>query len=133
MNCTAAPLKRTDPRTWFGRGTPLGRSMAMIQRNGRRVSMPPRCKQNPMCKPIVHRVGGCIPREFCKLRSEKRRKETRRCGKHYVRRKPACPITSAAWHSRELHLKLNLNEIGRGACRERGETMGCARECEEQE
>src|SRR2546430_1714407 len=85
--------------------------MAMTQGNGKRVSKPPCRKRNPMREPIVHRVGGCIPRDFCKLRSEKRRKETRHCGKRCLRRKPECLITSAAWRSRELHLKLNFNDF----------------------
>src|SRR5207248_11356647 len=110
-NCTAARLKRQDPRILFGRGPPRESSMAMIQRNGKRVSTLLCRKRTPMCEPIVHRVGGFILREFCKLHSEKRRRETRRCGKHYLRRKPGCPITLAAWHSRELRLKLNHNDF----------------------
>src|ERR1700747_2970917 len=86
--------------------------MAMIQGHGKRVSTPPCRKRNPMCEPIVHRVGGFIPREFCKLRSEKRRKETRHYRKHCLRRKPECLATSGAWLSRELHLKLNFNDFG---------------------
>src|SRR5437899_2700390 len=85
--------------------------MAMTQRSGARVSTRPCRKRNQICEPIVHRVGGFILQEFCKSRSETRRKETRRCGKHCSRRKPECPITSAAWHSLELHLKLNLNDL----------------------
>src|SRR5207245_249790 len=110
-NHTAAQSKRQDPQTLSGRGPRRGSSMAMTQGNGGRVSTRPCRKRNPMREPIVHRVGGFILQEFCKSRSEKRRKETRRCGKHCSPRKLECPITSAGWHSRELHLKLNLNDL----------------------
>src|SRR5215472_19382509 len=85
--------------------------MAMIHRTGTRALMQLCCKLNPMCEPIVHRVGGFIPKEFCKLRLVMRGRARRRCGKHCLRRKPGCPITSAAWHSRALRLKLNLNDF----------------------
>src|SRR5947208_4704290 len=94
-NCTAARLKRQDPRILFGRGPPRESSMAMIQRNGKRVSTLLCRKRTPMCEPIVHRVGGFILREFCKLHSEKRRRETRseerRVGKE-------CKCRWARWH-----------------------------------
>src|SRR5690348_5036521 len=110
-NRTAARLRPPGRRMLFGRGPRLGSSMATIQRIGKPVSNQLCCGLSPMCEPIVHRVGGCIPREFCRLRLEKRRKEMPRCGKHCLLRKPECPITSAGWRSQELHLRLDLNDF----------------------
>src|SRR5215469_9923351 len=83
----------------------------MIRRDGATVSTQHCHKPNPVRKSMVLQVGRFTRRGSCKLRSEKQRRETRRCARHCLRRKPECPITYAAWRSAELHLKLNLNDF----------------------
>src|SRR5919108_423439 len=125
-NLTGAQLKQMESRTWFGRGHRLGSSMVMMQRNCKRASLQPCRKPNLAWEPIVHRVGGSILRVFCKLRSEKQKKETRRWGKHCLRRKPECLITSAVWRLREGRLDLDLNDFDAPLAKPFGEFLRSA-------
>src|SRR5438270_9620958 len=110
-NGTAARLKRTDPRTLFGRGPRLESSAAMIQRSGVKGSMPPCPRRNPIWVPGAHQVGCFIPREFCRWHSGTPRRARFCSKKHCLHQRPECLFTSAVWLSREQRPKLNLNDF----------------------